>query len=137
MLFDFANVLVFIGVGIGFIFVTLLLGRFLRPNIPEPEKAITYECGERPTGNAWIQFNFRFYLIALIFIIFDVEIAFMFPVAAVYRRWVETGQGALALAEILVFVLILFLGLVYVWAKGDLKWQKRIPQEGGPDRVAL
>ena len=137
MLFDFANVLVFIGVGIGFIFMTLLLGRFLRPNIPEPEKGITYECGERPTGNAWIQFNFRFYLIALIFIIFDVEIAFMFPVATVYRRWVETGQGALALAEILVFVLILFLGLVYVWAKGDLKWQKRIPQEGGPDRVAL
>ena len=130
MLFDFANVLMFIGVGIGFIFVSLLLGRFLRPSIPESEKGLTYECGERPVGNAWIQFNFRFYLIALIFIIFDVEIAFMFPVAAVFRHWLEAGQGALALAEILVFVLILFLGLVYVWAKGDLKWQKRLHQEG-------
>jgi NADH-quinone oxidoreductase subunit A len=84
-----------------------------------------------------VQFNFRFYLIALIFIIFDVEIAFMFPVAAVFRRWIDSGQGLLALAEILVFVLILFLGLVYVWAKGDLKWQKRIPAGGGPAHDAL
>lgn len=137
MLFDFANVLMFIAVGIGFVFATLLLGRFLRPKIAETEKGETYECGERPVGNAWIQFNFRFYLIALIFIIFEVEIAFMFPVAAVFRRWVENGQGVLALIEILVFVLILFVGLIYVWAKGDLKWQKRLAEEGAERRVAL
>lgn len=128
MHFDFANVLVFITVGIVFIFAALLLGRFLRPNVPEGDKAVSYECGETPVGSAWLQFNFRFYLIALIFIIFDVEIAFMFPVAAVFRRWVESGQGLLALVEILLFVLVLFVGLVYVWAKGDIQWQKVLPE---------
>jgi NADH-quinone oxidoreductase subunit A len=137
MLFDFANVLVFLGVGIVFVLAMLIVGRFLRPQIPDPEKALTYECGERPVGNAWIQFNFRFYLIALIFIIFDVEIAFMFPVAAVFRRWIESGRGLTAFIEILLFVLILFVGLVYVWAKGDLKWQKRIDGPEGAGRVAL
>lgn len=130
MLFDFANVLVFIVVGIAFIFVSILLGRFLRPRVPEGDKAMSYECGEPPVGDARLQFNFRFYLIALIFIIFDVEIAFMFPVAAVFRRWIENGQGMLALAEILLFVLILFIGLVYVWAKGDISWQKTLQAEG-------
>jgi NADH-quinone oxidoreductase subunit A len=126
--FDFANVLVFIGVGIAFIFVALLLGRFLRPRIPEGQKGLSYECGELPVGSAWLQFNFRFYLIALIFIIFDVEIAFMFPVATVFRSWIESGQGAVALAEILLFVGILFVGLIYVWAKGDISWQKTLPE---------
>jgi len=126
LLFDFANVLVFIGVGIAFIFVSLLLGRFLRPRVPEGDKGMSYECGEKPLGSAWLQFNFRFYLIALIFIIFDVEIAFMFPVASVFRTWIDNGQGLVALTEILLFVLILFVGLVYVWAKGDISWQKTL-----------
>lgn len=126
MLFDFANVLVFIGVGIAFIFVSLFLGRFLRPGVPEGDKGMSYECGEKPVGSAWLQFNFRFYLIALIFIIFDVEIAFMFPVASVFRTWIDNGMGLVALVEILLFVLILFVGLVYVWAKGDISWQKTL-----------
>ena len=126
MLFSFANVLVFICVGIGFVFVSLLLGRFVRPQIPEGDKGVSYECGEPPVGSAWLQFNFRFYLVALIFIIFDVKIAFMFPVATVFRRWIESGQGVVALAEIPLFVLILFVGLVYVWAKGDISWQKTL-----------
>lgn len=137
MLFDFANVLVFLAVAVGFVFAMLGVGRLIRPRIPEPEKGTTYECGERPVGIAWIQFNFRFYLIALIFIIFDVEIAFMFPVAAAFRRWLETGQGLTALVEILLFVAILFLGLVYVWAKGDIKWQKRIEEGKEAGRVAV
>ncbi|MFN0151955.1 MAG: NADH-quinone oxidoreductase subunit A [bacterium] len=129
MLFDFANVLVFVGVGIGFIFVSLLLGRFLRPSVPEGDKGLSYDCGELPVGDARLQFNFRFYLVALIFIIFDVEIAFMFPVATVFRSWIANGQGLVALIEILLFVLILFVGLVYVWAKGDISWQKTLRSE--------
>ena len=126
MLFDFANVLVFTALGVGFVGVNLLIGRFLRPSNPQVRKLSTYECGEPSTGSAWVNFNIRFYLVALIFIIFEVEIAFIFPVAAVYRRWIEDGQGLFAFVEILLFVGILFLGLVYAWAKGDLEWVKKV-----------
>lgn len=126
MLFDFANVLVFTALGLGFVGVTLFIGRLLRPSNPQAIKLSTYECGEPAMGSAWVNFNIRFYVVALIFIIFEVEIAFMFPVAAVFRRWLESGQGIFALVETLVFVGILFLGLVYAWAKGDLAWVKKI-----------
>ncbi len=129
MHFDFANILVFVALSIGFVAVTLLLGKLIRPSIPEISKDDAYECGEKPVGNAWIQFNFRFYLVALVFIIFDVEVAFMFPVAAVFRRWVADGQGVLALVEVAVFTLILFVGLLYVWSKGDLRWFKTVTKE--------
>jgi NADH-quinone oxidoreductase subunit A len=126
MLFDFANVLVFTALGAGFVGVNLLIGRLLRPANPQDRKLSTYECGEPATGSAWMNFNIRFYVIALIFIIFEVEIAFMFPVATTFRRWVENGQGLLAFTEILVFMLILLLGLVYAWRKGDLDWVKKV-----------
>ena len=126
MYFDLANILVFVVLTVICVGGLLLLGRLIRPRIPEIAKDDPYECGEKPVGNAWIQFNFRFYLVALVFIIFEVEIAFMFPVAAVYRAWVESGRGAIALGEVLVFVLILFVGLLYVWSKGDLRWFKSI-----------
>jgi len=126
MLFDFANVLVFTALGLGFVGVNLLIGRLLRPSNPQPVKLSTYECGEPAMGSAWVNFNVRFYVVALIFIIFEVEIAFMFPVAAVFRRWLESGQGMFALVETLIFVGILFLGLIYAWAKGDLEWVKKI-----------
>lgn len=129
MLFNFANVLIFLLVAVGFVFVSLTLGYFLRPKVPFAEKLATYECGELPTGPAWINFNLRFYILALLFIIFDVEIAFMFPIGAVFKQWIQDGSGLLALAEIAVFVLILLLGLVYAWVKGDLEWMKKVTSE--------
>ena len=126
MLFDFANVLVFLGLGLAFVGVTLLIGRLQRPSNPQVRKLSTYECGEPASGSAWVNFNIRFYIVALIFIIFEVEIAFVFPVATAFRRWIESGNGLFAFVEILVFVGILFLGLVYAWAKGDLEWVKKI-----------
>lgn len=126
MLFDFANVLVFMILGGAFVGVNLLIGRFLRPANPQVRKLSTYECGEPATGSAWVNFNIRFYIVALIFIIFEVEIAFVFPVATIFRRWVEGGQGLFALVEIALFVGILFIGLVYTWAKGDLEWVKKV-----------
>ncbi len=126
MLFDFANVLVFTALGAGFVGVNLLIGRFLRPSNPQTRKLSTYECGEPASGSAWVNFNMRFYIIALIFIIFEVEIAFVFPVATTFRRWIESGRGVFAFVEIFLFVGILFLGLVYAWAKGDLEWVKKI-----------
>src|SRR6266481_6166908 len=109
MYFDFANVLVFLLLGLGLSGMMLGLGRLLRPSNPLAPKLATYECGEPPTGNAWINFNIRFYLVALIFVIFDVEIAFMYPVVAVFRDWLLSGRGATALAEMLLFIGILSL----------------------------
>ena len=126
MLFDFANVLVFIILGLGFVGVNLLIGRFLRPANPQARKLSTYECGEPASGSAWVNFNIRFYIVALIFIIFEVEIAFVFPVATAFRGWVDSGQGMFAFVEIFIFIAILFIGLVYAWVKGDLEWVKKV-----------
>ena len=126
MNFQFANVLVFLLLGAITAGLMLGLGWLLRPSNPEVRKLSTYECGEPPSGSAWINFNIRFYLIALIFVIFDVEVAFVYPVAVAFREYVLSGRGLLALGELLVFVGILFVGLVYVWAKQDLEWLKRV-----------
>ncbi|MFQ5851099.1 MAG: NADH-quinone oxidoreductase subunit A [Candidatus Binatia bacterium] len=126
MLFDFANVLVFTVVGAAFVGVNLLIGRLLRPSNPQTRKLATYECGEPAAGSAWVNFNVRFYVIALIFIIFEVEIAFIFPVATVFRRWIEGGQGMFAFIEVFLFIGILFIGLAYAWRKGDLEWVKKV-----------
>ncbi len=126
MQFNLVNVLVFLSVGAFFIWATLLIGRLIRPNTPDREKSSTYECAERPIAQAWFNFNPRFYIIAIIFLIFDVEIAFTYPVATVFRRWVAGGAGLFALVEVLLFLVIVALGLAYVWAKGDLEWLKQI-----------
>ncbi len=126
MLFNLGNVLVFSILAIAFCAVHLALGKLLRPHNPEAKKLTTYECGEPPTGSAWINFNIRFYLIALVFVIFEIEVAFIFPVAVAFRAWLLNGQGLFALTEILIFLGILVVGLVYVWAKRDLEWLKRL-----------
>lgn len=126
MIFNFANVLVFILVGAGFVGVSLLLSRLLRPSFPTPEKELIYECGEIPVQGAWINYNLRYYLVAITFVIFSVEIAFVYPVAVTFRDAVAKGEGWLTLVEILIFALILFVGLLYVWVKGDLKWFKNV-----------
>jgi len=129
MPFHFANVLLFSATAILFVFGSLVAGRFLRPNAPNREKGMIYESGEKPIGQAWFNFNPRFYLIALVFVIFEVEIAFMYPVASVYKWFIDQGQGILAFMEIGVFVVILAVGLAYVWAMGDLNWVKGLKQE--------
>lgn len=83
------------------------------------EKLSAYECGEVPDGNAWVKFNIRFYIIALIFIVFDVEVVFMFPWAVVFK-----DMGLVAFIEMFIFISILLVGFAYVWVKGDLDWVK-------------
>ena len=129
MLFQFANVLVFFGFALLLCGLMLGLGALLRPSNPQPAKLSTYECGEPTSGPAWINFNIRFYLVALVFVIFDVELAFVYPVVAVFRDWVDKQQGGFVFVELGLFLAILMVGLVYVWAKGDLEWLKRIPVE--------
>jgi NADH-quinone oxidoreductase subunit A len=81
-----AYVLLFVAVGIGFIFVHLMAGKLIRPNKPDASKGTIYECGEPTIGSAWIQFDLRFYVVALLFVIFDVEVAFFFPWAEVFGK---------------------------------------------------
>ena len=112
-----ATILAFIAVAIGFLGVNLIAWWVIRPSRFSEEKLTTYECGENPVGSAWIQFNIRFYVFALIFVVFDVEAVFLLPWAVVFRK-----LGPLALGEGLVFVAILAVALAYVWRKGDLEW---------------
>ena len=114
---SYSAVLAFLVVAVAFLVVNLLIWKVLRPSRPSEEKLTTYECGENPTGSAWIQFNIRFYVFALIFIIFDVEAVFLLPWAVVFRQ-----LGVLAFLEGLVFIAILVVALAYVWRKGDLEW---------------
>jgi NADH-quinone oxidoreductase subunit A len=85
-----------------------------------------YECGEKPVGSAWIKFNIRFYVVAIVFIVFDVEVAAIFPVATIYRAALDNGTIALVFAEIFLFVGLLVLGLIYCWVRGDLEWVKGV-----------
>ncbi len=119
----FYTVLLFILTGAFLVSFTVALSRFLAPTKDYPEKHIPYECGELPQGEAWIQFNNRFYIVALIFLIFDVEVIFMYPWAVVFN-----DMGLLAFIEMFIFIFILLVGLAYVWVKGDLDWIKPKPR---------
>ncbi len=126
MYFQFGVALALAIIGIGFMAVNFGLQKLLAPNNPYERKLTPYECGEPPTGKAWINFNVRFYLIALIFVVFEVEVAFLTPVAVVYMDWIRRGHRLYTLAEILIFLGILMVGLIYVWVKHDLEWLKKV-----------
>ena len=123
MLTDFGRILLFFIIGTIFTAGGLIASWLLRPNRPYAEKLSTYECGEEPVGEPWVQFNIRFYVVALIFLIFEVEVVFLFPWALVFKQF-----GMFALIEMLVFLAILIVGYAYVWVKGDLEWDKPAPQ---------
>ncbi|HEY4716871.1 MAG TPA: NADH-quinone oxidoreductase subunit A [bacterium] len=129
LLFNYAYILIFILAGVLFVFFSLFLSRLLAPSTPDPKKQLTYECGEVPAGLSWIQFNIRFYIIALTFIIFDVELVLILPAVASYLPLVKQGFGFLAFLEIFIFIGVLIFGLAYLWAKGDLEWVKKVSRE--------
>ena len=138
MLSDFGILLLFILAAFAFIGLALFVARLLRPDRPNVEKNSTYESGEEPVGNANVQFNIRFYVVALVFVLFDVELVFLFPWATVFgqERLIRATNGLwgwFAFAEAAVFVLILGLGLAYVWAKGYLDWIKPQPKRPTAD----
>ena len=123
MLTEFGRVLLFLLVGVMFVAGGLIAAWLLRPHRPYPSKRTTYECGESPIGDTRIRFNVRFYVVALIFLIFDVEVVFLFPWATVYK-----SLGWFAFIEMLVFLAILLVGYAYVWRKGDLEWDRPAPR---------
>ena len=123
MLTEFGKALIFIILGAVFVAAGLIAAWLLRPHRPYPEKNATYECGEEPVGNAWIRLNVRFYVVALVFLIFDVEVVFLFPWALIFRQ-----LGLFGFLDMVVFLSILLVGYAYVWVKGDLDWDKPKPE---------
>lgn len=129
MRFELASIFFFVVVGLSVPLAMLTVGWILRPRTPNPAKATIYECGEVPVQAAWFNFNPRFYIVALVFLVFDVEVAFTYPVATVFRREVLLGRGAVAVMELAAFIAVLALGLAYVWRHGDLEWIKAARQD--------
>ena len=115
-------ILILMGFGVVLVVGALVVSKIISPQKPTELKMQAYECGEDPVGNAWALFNMRFYVIGLIFIIFDVESALMFPVISVFKKMNEIGRGGLVLVEIVIFLFVLIAGVAYCWRKGDLDW---------------
>ncbi len=118
MLEGYVPVLILGVIAVGFAFVTLVVSNLIGHKKPNPVTMMPYESGNVPVGFARERFPVRFYIVAMLFIVFDVEVAFMFPWAVLYEH-----LGMLGLVEMLIFVTILMLGLVYVWGKGALEWE--------------
>jgi len=113
----FIPILIMVIVAVGFAAFTLAASHFLGKRVNDPAKLMPYECGVTPVGNARERFHTRFYLVAMLFIVFDIETVFLYPWAVVYKSLALFG-----LIEMLVFIAILLAGLVYVWGKGALEW---------------
>lgn len=128
MLSEYSKVLICLVGGILFVVGGMLLSKLLAPNRPSIDKLTPYECGELPVGTAWTQFNMRFYVMGLIFLIFDAEILLLFPWATVYSKieliQAQPNWGIFTVVEAFIFIFILAIGLVYIWAKGDINWVK-------------
>lgn len=121
---DYLVVAVFALTAVAFVAMTLGLSSLLRPHNPTPQKHLPYECGELPKGGAWIQFNFRFYVFALLFVVFDVEALFLIPWAVRYKTFIHEQMGGIVLIEMTLFLGMLLLALGYAWKKNALRWLK-------------
>lgn len=122
MYVEFAAVLFFILLGTAFTAGALIAGWFVRPSKPSADKEAIYECGEPTIGSAWIRYNSRFYTVALVYLLFDVEVVILVPIALVLRQSARSGLGWAPLAAVLVFLAVLTLGLAYEWYYGNLDW---------------
>lgn len=111
------TVTVFLIMGMLMVFAALAAGSLARPRVPASEKDASYECGEQPLGSSWVQFDLRFYIVALVFLIFDVEIALFYPWASVFEQFKAEG-----LIDMLIFFVVLFVGYIYLWRFGYLDW---------------
>lgn len=128
---EFGEILIYLIGGLLFLSASFLVARLVRPNRPNEQKLETYESGEQPVSTAWGQFNMRFYIVALIFILFEVEIIFLFPWATVFadEKLIDETNGLwgwFSFAEMIIFILILALGLAYAWVNGLLDWIKPV-----------
>ncbi len=124
MLIDYAPILVLVVLVFGFALVNIFISDFLGGKRRSIGKGRAYECGMSPSGDARIRLSIHFYLVAVLFILFDVESIFLIPWAVAAKAFTEAGVGAIVFAEVVMFVLVLGAGLVYVWRKGGLDWDR-------------
>ena len=117
MLSDWQFILLFSVIALVFPGVPILLAQLISPKKPNPIKQSTYECGVETVGDTWIQFKVQYYIFALVFVVFDVEAVFLFPIAAAFNE-----LALFAVVEIILFVVILLVALGYIWRKGALEW---------------
>lgn len=122
MLTEFGKILVFIIFAFIFVAISIFIAKLISPKRPTKEKLKTYECGEEVIGSPWVKFNIRFYVVALIFLIFDVEVVLLFPWALTYKDY-----GFYGLLVGLIFLIVLGIGMAYEWRKGDLEWVRPRP----------
>ena len=121
---NYFPILMFVLVGVAIGVAPVAMGFLLAPSKPDPEKLSPYECGFEAFEDARMKFDVRYYLIAILFILFDLEIAFLFPWATIFKDIVATESIKMfGFIEMLVFVAILVIGYVYAWAKGALEWE--------------
>lgn len=125
-----SGLLIFATMGGLIVLGALLLGALLRPKAPNPQKGETYECGEETLGPNWVQFDLRFYVLALVFIIFDVEIALFYPWAVIYK-----DAGVAALWDMLFFFGVLVVGFLYLWRHGYLDWVRAVSHGQQGERI--
>lgn len=123
MFAQFMPVLLVLAVAAAFAALFLGLSSWLGPRRPSPLKDSTYECGVPPRGTTQIRFFVRFFLVAIFFLLFDLEAVFLYPWVLLFRGLVAAGQGTFALLEMATFVLVLVVGFLYIWRKGGLEWQ--------------
>jgi NADH-quinone oxidoreductase subunit A len=121
------SITIFAGFGAVFVLLNLVVGAVVRPNVPNPEKSAVYECGEPTIGSSWVQFDLRFYIVALVYLIFDVEVALFYPWAVAYGNAASAPEGAFALrqtalVDMLFFFGVLLVGFAYLWRFGYLDW---------------
>ena len=126
------GLLIFAAGGIAMSLGALFIGKFLRTRLPHPDKDAAYECGEPAIGSSWVQFDLRFYVVALVFLVFDIEIALFYPWAVVYR---EAGVGALW--DMLFFFAVLVVGFLYLWRFGYLDWVRATAGQAGKSSRAF
>ncbi len=114
---NYLPVAILTAIGVAFVAVSLFMSRMIRPSIKTKQKLSTYECAEVPVGDARIHYNIQYYLIVIVFLIFDVEVLFLYPWAVQLKQ-----LGALGFFEMIVFVEVLVIALAYAWGKGALEW---------------
>ena len=109
---------VFLLIAISFPLLPIILAKFVAPKKPNPIKESTYECGVETKGDSWVQFKVQYYVYALIFVIFDIEVIFIYPLAVAFKQ-----MGLFAFVEMAIFLVILAFGLIYAWKKNVLEWK--------------
>ena len=118
MLENYLPILVFMGLGVGIAALLIIIGSLIAPRHPNPEKLSQYECGFEPFEDARLKFDVRFYLVAILFIIFDLEVAFLFPWAVILKELAWPGVIGMG-----IFLALLLIGFIYEWKKGALEWE--------------